>query len=534
MMRIWPTLKIAIALVFVTCAMLVLIDSIFQVFPDPDAQVMRLRTALAQSVAVQLTVLAQKRDQQTLEEMLQAIREQTPDLRSLAVRRTDNSVVEQTADHDERWNAATGAESTLTQITVPVTIGSEHWGRLEMAFAPDQRTIVARAIEHPLWITLLSVIPLGLLFFWVYMKRTLVHLDPGSVIPERVRMAFDVMTEGIAVLDREGRVLLANNALHALHADKSIDPVGRHLSALPWLARGLAPNSAEHPWNIAMRQGRSITNQVIEVNAAGPPGRRVAINCAPILDEKGVVRGCLATFDDLSELHLANQRLSLLLADLQASQEQIERNKRELEQLATHDMLTGCLTRQAFFEYMTKAFNRARLEGTALSCVALNIDRFNSVNDTLGHAVGDRVVREVATQLLVSFRGTDVVGRCGSYEFFIGMPGCDVREAAMIVEAVRQTISQECGARVPGVAGLAINVSAGLAVLEETDANLAQLLERAHTDLYATKSAEPPRVVRKRDTASTAGSNARAAVGRLKVPASPSRSPWSRLNKRAS
>jgi diguanylate cyclase (GGDEF)-like protein len=389
-----------------------------------------------------------------------------------------------------------------------------------MAFAPDQRTIFARALGHPLWITLLSVIPLGLLLFWVFVKRALLHVYPSSVIPQRVRMAFDVMTEGIAVLDREGRVLLANNALHALHADESVDAVGRYLSALPWLAPSLEPNSAKHPWNIAMRERRPITDQAIELDAAAPASRRMAINCAPILDEKGVVRGCLATFDDLTEVHLSNQRLSLALADLQASRNEIERKNQELQHLAAHDMLTGCLTRHAFFERMNKAFDHARIEGTALSYMVLNIDRFKLINDTLGHFVSDRVLREVATRLLASFRGTDIVGRSGD-EFFIGMPGCDVREAAIIEETVRQTIVQECEARVPAVAGLAISVNAGLAVLEKTDANLAQLLERAHTALYAAKSPGAERVVTKRDNrVRPPRPHGRAAVGRLKTSAS--------------
>src|SRR5262249_4078769 len=61
-MPISPTLQIAFALVFVTCALLVLIDSMFQVFPDPDAETMRVRTALAQSVAGQAAATAQQRD----------------------------------------------------------------------------------------------------------------------------------------------------------------------------------------------------------------------------------------------------------------------------------------------------------------------------------------------------------------------------------------------------------------------------------------------------------------------------------------
>jgi len=272
MKRITPTLQIALALVFVTCAMLVLIDSIFQVFPDPDVQTMRVRTALAQTVAAQAATLAQQGDQPALEQMLTALREQNSGVRSMAVRRVDGTVVAQTGDHGAVWGDTAGEGSSLAQVIVPLASGSERWGRVEVAFAPDERTAAARALRHPRWITLLAIIPLGLLFFWVYMKRALVHLDRTAVIPQRVRLAFNVMTEGVAVLDRQGRVLLANNALHVLQADESLDPVGKALSALPWLAPSLPADATEHPWNVAMREARSITNHWIELCAAGCGG----------------------------------------------------------------------------------------------------------------------------------------------------------------------------------------------------------------------------------------------------------------------
>jgi diguanylate cyclase (GGDEF)-like protein len=494
MMRITPTLKIALALVFLTCAMLVLINSLLQVFPDPDAQLMRERSLLAQSIAAQAATLAQQHDQRGMEQLLTGIREHNAGLRSLAAKRVDNTVIAQTTDHDAAWGAAAGEEATLTHIAVPVSAGSERWGRIEVAFAAPERNFIQRVLMQPLWATLLSVIPLGLLFYWIYMKRALVHLDPSAVIPQRVRLAFNVMTEGVAVLDRHGRILLANNALLALSTEDPVEPVGKALSALPWLGPSLPAAAAEHPWNLAMAQGKPITNQWIELHAASATGRKLVVNCAPIADERGVVRGCLATFDDLTELHQANEQLSKALTELQTSQEEIEVKNRELEHLATHDVLTGCLTRRAFFDRMSRAFDDARSHGAPLSCVVLDIDRSKSVNDTLGHAVGDQVVQEVGRQLLAAFRNVDIVGRCGGDEFFIGMPGCDVAAAAQIAETMRRAIEHECAARVPGIAGLAVSISAGLAALDASDATLAHLLERADLALYAAKTAGRNRV----------------------------------------
>ena len=492
MMRIKPTVQIALALVFVTCAMLVLIDSMFQVFPDPDAQIARARTAFAQTVAAEAAALVQ-RDAKLLEQTLVGIRERNPSVRSLAVRRQDNTLMAQAGEHDKAWGEASAAGSALTHISVPLAAGAERWGSVEVSFVPEQQTLFERVTRQPLWVTLLCVIPLGLFFYWVYMKRALVHLDPTSVIPQRVRLAFNVMTEGVAVLDRQGRILLANDALQALQGGEPFDPVGKALSSLSWLASGLPADASEHPWHCAMREGRSITNHWIELHQASAASRKLVVNCAPIGDDKGKVRGCLATFDDLSELHHANEQLSKTLTELQASQEQIQLKNRELEHLASHDVLTGCLTRRAFYDRMTQAFEHARRQRTPLTCVVLDVDRFKSVNDNFGHAVGDQVVQEVGKQLLASFRASDIVGRCGGDEFYIGMPECDMLAAAAIAESMRQAIERECVARI-GIPGLTLSISVGLAALDADDESLADLIERADKALYAAKTAGRNRV----------------------------------------
>jgi PAS domain S-box-containing protein len=288
-------------------------------------------------VAAEAATLAQQ-DTKLLERTLEGIRERNAGVRSVGVRRQDKGLVAQTAQHEKAWGEGAGENSVLTHISVPLTAGAQGWGSVEVSFVPEQRTLLERVGRQPLWITLLCVIPMGLFLYWVYMKRALVHLDPTAVIPQRVRVAFNVMTEGVAVLDRQGRILLANNALRALQSDESIDPVGKTLSSLSWLAPGLPADASEHPWNGAMRGGKSVTNQWIELHAAGGPSRTLVVNCAPIADHKGAVRGCLATFDDLTELHQANEQLSKTLTELQSSQEQIELKNRELEHLATHDV----------------------------------------------------------------------------------------------------------------------------------------------------------------------------------------------------
>jgi diguanylate cyclase (GGDEF)-like protein/PAS domain S-box-containing protein len=384
--------------------------------------------------------------------------------------------------------------STPTELLVPLSTSSGRWGSFEMVYLPDQRSALQRAIAHPLWITLLGVVLLGTLVYWQYIRRALVHLDPKAVIPERVTLAFDIMTEGVVVLDRRGRVLLANRAFRALSGDGSPDTVGKQLPNLPWLAAGLASDRAGYPWTRAMHGGKPVMGYAIEVAPPSGTRKKLVVNCAPIADPRGIVRGCVATFDDLTAVHLANERLSETLAELHASRDEIAEKNVELERLASHDSLTGCLTRRAFFERMAQAREDARRSGKPFSCLALDIDQFKSVNDRFGHAVGDRVVQEVGGLLVSSLRAADIVGRYGGDEFFIGMPGCDTDQGLAIADKLRRGIEERCSAAFSDIATLRVTVSIGIATLQDADSTLAELIDQADKALYEAKTSGRNRV----------------------------------------
>jgi diguanylate cyclase (GGDEF)-like protein/PAS domain S-box-containing protein len=330
--------------------------------------------------------------------------------------------------------------------------------------------------------------------YWQYIRRALVHLDPKAVIPERVTLAFDIMTEGVVVLDRRGRVLLANRAFRALPGEDSPEMVGKHLSNLPWLAAGLPSDAAGYPWTRAMHGAKPVMGYAIEVAPASGARKKLVVNCAPITDPRGLVRGCVATFDDLTAVHLANERLSDALTELHASRDEIAEKNVELERLASHDSLTGCLTRRAFFERMAQAREDMRRSAKPLTCLALDIDQFKSVNDRFGHVVGDRVAQEVGALLIASLRGADIVGRYGGDEFFIGMPGCDADQALAIADKLRRGVEERCSAAFSDIATLRVTVSIGVATLCDADGTLAELIDQADKALYEAKSSGRNRV----------------------------------------
>ena len=114
----------------------------------------------------------------------------------------------------------------------------------------------------------------------------------------------------------------------------------------------------------------------------------------------------LMTFEDMTyELRRTNRRLESAQSDLR--------------QLVITDTLTGCRNRRFFQEVIERELQRHRRYATPLSILFIDIDRFKVINDTLGHEVGDRVLRDVATFLLRNIREADYVFRWGGDEFLV-------------------------------------------------------------------------------------------------------------------
>jgi len=155
----------------------------------------------------------------------------------------------------------------------------------------------------------------------------------------------------------------------------------------------------------------------------------------------------LMTFEDMTyELRRTNRRLESAQSDLR--------------QLVITDTLTGCRNRRFFQEVITRELNRQRRYGTPLSILFIDIDRFKTINDTLGHEVGDRVLRDVAAFLLQNIREADYVFRWGGDEFLVLM-ACGQAEAERRARQLQQSFEAS-----PWLAELPDGVSLSIGCVE--------------------------------------------------------------------
>lgn len=157
----------------------------------------------------------------------------------------------------------------------------------------------------------------------------------------------------------------------------------------------------------------------------------------------------------------------------------------ELRQLASSDGLTGVLTRRAFREDAAKYLAHAKRHRTRLSAVTFDIDHFKQINDTYGHAVGDKVLTAVSKAVGAELRQSDLLGRVGGEEFAALLPETDEAGALDVAEKLRAAIR---ALKFPGSHPvMGVTASFGIATFDQFSDDLQSLLVKADEALYEAK-----------------------------------------------
>ncbi|MCF8197974.1 MAG: GGDEF domain-containing protein [Sulfuritalea sp.] len=159
-----------------------------------------------------------------------------------------------------------------------------------------------------------------------------------------------------------------------------------------------------------------------------------------------------------------------------------DRLRTELEHLASHDSLTGTLTRRALIDICEQEFERGKRKPRETSLLVMDLDHFKVVNDTYGHQVGDRVLVDFAARTKALLRRPDHLGRFGGEEFVALLPETSLDEAVIVAERVRAGVEQG-DAKLP-----TCTVSIGVAQSQPGDTTLDALLARADAALYQAKA----------------------------------------------
>lgn len=158
--------------------------------------------------------------------------------------------------------------------------------------------------------------------------------------------------------------------------------------------------------------------------------------------------------------------------------------ERRISNLAYHDELTNLPNRSLLRDRVEQAVATASRERATLALLFLDLDHFKNINDSLGHATGDRLLQEVASRLLRSVRRSDTVGRLGGDEFLMLLPEANADDAAHVA----QKVLEEC---IRPFAlddhNLAVTPSIGIAMYPRDGSDYDELLKKADTAMYRAK-----------------------------------------------
>ncbi len=167
-------------------------------------------------------------------------------------------------------------------------------------------------------------------------------------------------------------------------------------------------------------------------------------------------------------------------------------NRARLVRSGLTDFLTGWHNRRYLHARMKEELARAQRQGTGLTCLLIDLDRFKQINDQHGHLAGDMALREAAQRVDAHIRDSDAAARFGGDEFVVLAPGISPEQAAALAERIRAAVS-DTPLDIPGGKSLSLTVSIGVAGIvlgrNQTDLKAAaeELLAEADAALYRAK-----------------------------------------------
>lgn len=171
-----------------------------------------------------------------------------------------------------------------------------------------------------------------------------------------------------------------------------------------------------------------------------------------------------------------------------------KRAEEDLRECAQKDHLTGIANRRHFMTTANHAASVARRYGYPMSLVILDIDMFKVVNDTYGHAFGDRSLQHITEVCQRSLREADTFGRIGGEEFAILLQNTTEKEALVLAERIRKAVADEPVPRLNGP--VPVTVSLGVSGYDHTEKTVDAALSRADKALYVAKDSGRNKAVR--------------------------------------
>jgi diguanylate cyclase (GGDEF)-like protein/PAS domain S-box-containing protein len=352
--------------------------------------------------------------------------------------------------------------SAAAAVLLTIAIVSHHFTAMgAVTLVPDPTLVFDGMLISP---TILSFLVAAAAFIILGISLAGAAMDrraQGAIHRQKVLLdtALENMSQGLCMFDAEGRILLSNERYGELMGRTGLSLKGRSLLDV------LRHQKAVNRWDgdpdqffaevmTAAQAGNTVTKVVAS------QGRSIRVVDQPM---KG--GGWVATFEDITEW--------------QQAQEQITH-------MARHDGLTNLPNRTLFREQLEQALRLAK-HGDQLAVFCLDLDHFKDINDSLGHPIGDALLREVARRLGECIGENDTVARLGGDEFAI-VQFCSDYDPSAVTALASHIVEKIAAPYDIGGHHLVIGVSVGISLPPEDGKNPDELLKNADLALYRAKA----------------------------------------------
>lgn len=324
------------------------------------------------------------------------------------------------------------------------------------------RVVFQTSVDHAISVFLRMFVPARKpgavrLCHWVLRPR----LDDFSLLADQEGVAGERSGEAVFVTDAAGKLAVVNPAFCLISGYQPDEAIGVPLETLKAAVQGEV--FFRLLWKQLLEQGAwqgEITNRR-KSGEAYPEW----LSISSFRDKSGQLAGYFGKFHDLSRLHDSERRLS---------------------QLAYFDVLTGLPNRHLFLDRLRMAITQARRANRRMGLCFIDLDRFKEVNDTLGHDVGDELLKTVAQRLKSVTREVDTVARLGGDEFTLILPNLqDDRDALFVATKILDIFQPpiQIGSHL-----LLASPSIGISLFPDHGEDEPTLLRRADTAMYHAKS----------------------------------------------
>jgi PAS domain S-box-containing protein len=220
-----------------------------------------------------------------------------------------------------------------------------------------------------------------------------------SAEKERAQMTLNSIGDAVLSTDIEGRITYLNVVAEKITGWTREEASGKEVDDVFVIIDGSTREPCLNPLKAALEQNKTVglTPHCILIRRDGSEFA-IEDSAAPIHDQHGVTKGAVIVFHDVSVARAIEV---------------------EMSHLAQHDTLTKLPNRTLLQDRLSQAITTAGRNGTRIAVLFVDLDGFKHINDSLGHAIGDRLLQSVAKRLLASVRTSDTVCRVGGDEFVV-------------------------------------------------------------------------------------------------------------------